>query len=107
MLTIEPGVYLPNILGIRLENVYVVTASSVPQYTLLHPTLINHRKFLRLDTLDYIPFQRKMIMDELLTPQEWEMLREYHKSCKNRIEQKCSTDLGRDWLRRESQNWLE
>jgi Xaa-Pro aminopeptidase len=103
---VEPGVYLPSILGIRLENVYVVVASTVPQYTLLHPTLVRQRKFLRLETLDYIPFQRKMILDELMTGQEWEMLRVYHEKCIEKGMGQCSTDTGKEWVQRESQEWL-
>jgi Xaa-Pro aminopeptidase len=103
---VEPGVYLPSILGIRLENVYVITASKVPEYTLLHPTLVRQRKFLRMEPLDYIPFQRKMILDELMTIHEWNMLRKYHLKCIERITEQCSTDAGRAWLQRESQAWL-
>jgi Xaa-Pro aminopeptidase len=102
----EPGVYLPSILGIRLENVYIVTSSTVPQYTLLHPTLVRQRKFLKLEPLDYIPFQRKMILDELMTNQEWNMLRKYHLKCMERTTRQCYTDAGRAWLKRESQAWL-
>ena len=81
-------------------------ASAVPQYTLLHPTLIQQRKFLRLETLDYIPFQRKMIMEELLTNQESEMLRTYHLNCMQRIIGQCTTEAGRSWLQRECKAWL-
>jgi Xaa-Pro aminopeptidase len=105
-LTVEPGVYLPSILGIRLENVYVITSSTVPQYTLLHPKLVRQRKFLRFETLDYIPFQRKMILDDLLTRQEWDILQRYHLNCLERIMGQCTTDAGRSWLQRESQAWL-
>jgi Xaa-Pro aminopeptidase len=102
----EPGVYLPSILGMRLENVYVITMSSVPQYTFLHPTLVRPRKFLSFETLDYIPFQRKMVMEELLTTQEWERLRLYHSQCVERISGQCYTKLGREWLEREAGKWL-
>ena len=97
---VEPGVYLPSILGIRLENVYVVVVSTVPQYTLLHPTLIRQRKFLRLETLDYIPFQRKMILDELMTGQEWDMLRVYHEKC-------IEKGMGQWKTKRSRRYWLE
>ena len=89
-----------------MENVYIVTSSIVPQYTLLHPTLVPQRKFLRLENLDYIPFQRKMILVDLLTRQEWEMLRNYHSNCMDRIMDQCNTKAGRSWLQRESQVWL-
>jgi len=107
MLTAEPGIYLPSIFGIRLENVYVVTVSTVPQYTLLHPTLVRQRKFLKLETLDYIPFQRKMILDDLMSRPEMDMLRNYHSRCMDRIQGHCMTDNGRQWLQRESQAWLQ
>ena len=103
---LEPGVYLPAILGMRLENVYIVTTSTVPQYTLLHPTLVKQRKFLKLETLDYIPFQRKMMLDELVTSQEWDMLRDYHARCLEIITGQCTTEEGKDWLRRECEAWL-
>jgi Xaa-Pro aminopeptidase len=103
---LEPGVYIPSILGIRLENVYVITRSKVPQYTLLHPTLVKQRKFLKLETLDYIPFQRRLIEDGLLNNHELDALRKYHEQCIQRITRHCGTDLGRDWLYREAQEWL-
>ena len=89
-----------------MENVYVVVASNVPQYTLLHPTLVRQRKFLRLETLDYIPFQRKLILDELLTGQEWEMLRVYHERCIAKVMGHCTTEIGREWVQREAQEFL-
>ena len=106
-LTSEPGVYLPSILGVRLENAYLITESNVPQYTLLHPTLSQQRKFLRFEPLDYIPFQRKLVMDELLTRQEWDMLRTYHKNCLDKTMGQCFTEEGRQWLQRECEVWLE
>jgi C-terminal region of peptidase_M24 len=90
----------------RLENVYAITAASSPRYTLLHPTLVRQRKFLKLETLDYIPFQRKMIQDDLMTAQEWELLKDYHRKCVDRISGQCMTDAGRYWLEQESQAWL-
>lgn len=105
LLRVEPGIYLPSIFGIRLENVYVVRAATVPQYALLHPALVKQRSFLRLETLDYIPFQRKMIMEELITSQEWDMLRVYHSKCIDKIMGQCVTETGRGWLQRESQAW--
>jgi hypothetical protein len=103
---LEPGVYLPSILGMRLENVYVVTASDVPQYTLLHPTLVRQRRFLKLETLDFIPFQRKMILDDLMTTREMDLLRDYHRKCVDKIEEQCMTEVGRIWLQRESHAWF-
>lgn len=89
-----------------MENVYVVMASNGPQYTLLHPTLVRQRKFLRLETLDFIPFQRKLILDDLMTEQEWEMLRVYHEKCIGKIVGQCTTEIGREWVQRESQEFL-
>ena len=84
----------------------MVTPSTVPQYTLLHPTLVRQRKFVKLETLDYIPFQRKMILDELMTRQEMETLQNYHSKCMEKIQAHCKTEEGRQWLQRESQEWL-
>jgi hypothetical protein len=79
----------------------------VPQYHVLHPTLAKKLKFLRLVNLDYIPFQRKMVMEKLVTEAEWVMLRTYHTQCIQRIAGECSTDIGKEWVQREGFAWLQ
>jgi len=46
-----------------------------------------------------------MIMENLVTPQEWEMLRSYHGDCIDRIMSECATEAGRMWLLREAGEW--
>jgi C-terminal region of peptidase_M24 len=101
-----PGIYLPSLLGIRLKNVYLVTPCTMPEYTFLHPTLAKRPKFMKLQVLDYIPFQRKMVMEALVTEGEWDMLRGYHSECMRRLGEECSTDAGRGWFQHEAGAWL-
>jgi len=101
-----PGIYLPSLFGIRLKNVYLVTAHHMPQYTLLHPTLATQPKFLKLDVLSYLPYQRKMVKETLVTEQEWGLLGNYHSLCLTRLNSECGTDAGRAWVQHEASAWL-
>jgi len=47
-----------------------------------------------------------MVMDELLTPMEWEMLRSYHSLCLGKMLGQCATEEGKKWLQKEAQEWL-
>jgi hypothetical protein len=89
-----------------LKNVYLVNTVSMPQYTLLHPTLATQPKFLKLDVLNYIPYQRKMVKETLVTEHEWGMLGDYRNRCLSRLSSECATDAGRAWSQHEASAWL-
>ena len=69
ILSNEPGYYLPDAYGIRLENLLLVQPA----------TLAAARKpFLRFETLTLAPFDRRLIEPALLAPAERAWLDDYH-----------------------------
>ena len=69
ILSNEPGYYLPDAYGIRLENLMLVQPA----------TLAAARKpFLRFETLTLAPFDRRLIEPALLAPAERAWLDDYH-----------------------------
>ena len=68
----EPGYYRTGWGGIRLENLYVVQPASQ------HPKHPDGKEWLCFDALTLIPFERKLVCEELLTGDEWKWLQNYH-----------------------------
>ncbi len=66
ILSIEPGIYIPDHLGIRIENLYVVQAAN------------DDASRLRFDPLTLLPIQRNLIDADVLTPDERAWLNDYH-----------------------------
>ena len=69
ILSNEPGYYLPDHYGIRLENLLLVQAADLPGAT---------KPFLRFDTLTLAPFDRRLIDASLLDRGELAWLNAYH-----------------------------
>lgn len=69
ILSNEPGYYLPDHYGIRLENLLLVQPASLPDA---------NRPFLRFETLTWAPFDRALIDPALLTTEELGWLNGYH-----------------------------
>jgi Xaa-Pro aminopeptidase len=69
ILSNEPGYYLPDHYGIRLENLLLVQPASLPDA---------NRPFLRFETLTWAPFDRALIHPSLLTTEELGWLNAYH-----------------------------
>jgi len=61
---------------------------------------------MKLQVLDYIPYQRKMVKENLVTEKEWEMLGSYHSHCIHRMSSECVTDAGKVWAQQEAGAWL-
>ncbi len=72
VLSIEPGVYLANELGIRLENVVVVKRHH------------RHPEFLYFEPLIYLPWEIDLIDESILSQEELTYLKDYHAECKKR-----------------------
>lgn len=70
--SLEPGIYLPGIGGVRLENVCVVEKD---------PT---HSDFLRFRPLSFVGFDFELIDFSLLNSEEIIWLNEYQKECEKR-----------------------
>ena len=69
ILSNEPGYYLPDHYGIRLENLLLVQPASLPDA---------NRPFLRFETRTWAPFDRALIDPALLTTEELGWLNAYH-----------------------------
>jgi Xaa-Pro aminopeptidase len=84
----EPGYYEPGWGGIRLENLYVVMSDDdLPP----HPS---GKKWLRLESLTLIPFDKHLIVWEHLAPAERAWLAQYHQRVWETISPLLS---GEDW----------
>ena len=69
ILSDEPGFYLPNAYGIRLENLLLVQPADLPGAD---------KPFLRFETLTLAPFDRRLIEPALLLPEETAWFDAYH-----------------------------
>ncbi len=69
VLSDEPGYYLPNHYGIRLENLLLVQNADMPGA---------NKPFLRFETLTLAPFDTRLIDPSLLDPWERDWLNGYH-----------------------------
>jgi len=88
ILSNEPGFYLPDHYGIRLENLLLVQAADIPGAA---------KPFLRFETLTLAPFDRRLLNPALMTAQERGWLDAYHA----RVLQTVGPALGeaeRRWL---------
>jgi Xaa-Pro aminopeptidase len=70
--SVEPGIYLPGIGGVRLENLVVVEK---------HPV---HQHLLHFRPLNFVGFDHVLINFDLLTSDEKKWLSDYEKECESR-----------------------
>ena len=93
----EPGYYEAGWGGIRLENLYVVLPDDdLPE----HP---DGRKWLRMDSLTLIPFEKKLINWDQLSREERRWLDEYHQQVWDTIAPMLEGE-DREWLQEACQN---
>ena len=64
----EPGIYLAGKFGVRIENLVVVREAEVNEYG----------RFLRLEPLTLVPYDRDAIDTSLLSSRDVELLNDYH-----------------------------
>jgi Xaa-Pro aminopeptidase len=77
----EPGFYLPQKFGIRLETDIIVK-----NYTLPINYVNSSTQFLRFEMLTYVPFERNLIICEMLTTAQKDWLNWYHTQVKDKLE---------------------
>jgi Xaa-Pro aminopeptidase len=70
VLSNEPGYYKANAWGIRIENLQVVTEAT--------PIPGGERPMLGFETLTLAPLDRRLILPNLLSEQEWAWINKYH-----------------------------
>ncbi|MFN4204657.1 MAG: aminopeptidase family protein P, partial [Tabrizicola sp.] len=89
ILSNEPGYYREGAFGIRLENLIVVTEA---------PPLGDNRAQLAFETLTFVPFDRRLILAEELSPAERRWLDAYHAEVLQKLANRVS-GATLDWLR--------
>lgn len=89
-MSVEPGYYKDNDFGIRLENDIL---------TVVHGES-NGTQFLTFDTLNKVPYWRKLIDPSLLTRKEVKFINEYHESCWEILCNLTESEYEREWLRK-------
>lgn len=87
-ITDEPGIYLADEFGVRIENTLLVTNYRQTDFG----------KFLQMEPLTLCPIDTAPIEMELLTPEETGWLNDYHRM----VFEKLSP-----WLEEDDKNWLE
>jgi Xaa-Pro aminopeptidase len=88
ILSNEPGYYLPDHYGIRLENLLLAQVAQLPSAA---------RPFLCFETLTLAPFDRHVLLPGLMTPDERAWLDAYH----DRVLRAVGP-----WLDRTARDWL-
>ena len=64
----EPGVYKPGRHGVRIENSVLVQKAQKNEFG----------KFMRFETVTFLPYERKAILTDELTEQEVDWINRYH-----------------------------
>lgn len=86
----EPGLYIENKHGIRIENLIVVKEDTKNDFG----------EFFSFETLTYAPYNRALIDVELLTKDELEWLNHYNMALLSKIEKYLTVEIAQ-WLREE------
>ncbi len=90
----EPGYYKPGAYGIRLENLVVVKDEEMSKDA--------NRPFLGFDTLTMVPFDRQLILVNLLSTCERDWVNAYHARVWKCLESKVDKET-RGWLEQATQ----
>ena len=83
ILSNEPGIYIKDKYGIRLENLILVKPES--------------EDFLGFETISLVPFDEKLINFSLLSNKEIQWLKNYHQKIYDSISSSCTTEVN-NWL---------
>jgi Xaa-Pro aminopeptidase len=88
ILSNEPGYYREGAFGIRLENLIVVEPA---------PKLVDDRDQLQFETLTFVPFDRRLIAIDMLSPAERAWINAYHAKVAEKLQDRVSQPA-RAWL---------
>lgn len=102
IVSIEPGYYEPGHFGIRLENLYVVTRAE-PE-PLLPSSTASH--FLRFQSLTFIPFQKSLVDERLLSEAQRGWLAEYHRGVLKEVGPLLMTEGEVSWLQQACEGFI-
>ncbi len=87
LITNEPGFYLENEYGIRIESILLCIENKTTKFG----------EFLTFETISYCPLDSKLINKELLTNEEINWINEYHKKNCDILLPFTSSELGK-WI---------
>ena len=90
ILSNEPGYYRDGAFGIRLENLIVVTEAPRPEGG-------DDREMLAFETLTWVPIDRRLVLPDMLTPDERDWLNRYHALVLENVGPRVSSPA-RGWL---------
>lgn len=94
VLSNEPGFYQAGEFGIRIENLLVV----VPATDGPAPQDPKQRQYLKFEKLTHIPICKRLIVKELLAPEEVRWLDDYHAQVWERVSPLVESEEARAWL---------
>jgi Xaa-Pro aminopeptidase len=90
ILSNEPGYYRPGSFGIRIENlIYVREAEEIEG---------GDQPMLGFETLTFVPIDRRLIVEELLTREELRWLDDYHQKTRDELMPLIADPAQREWL---------
>jgi len=89
ILSNEPGYYREGAFGIRIENLIIVRKAS---------DMGDKRDQLDFETITFVPIDKRLISQDLLSTDEVDWLNRYHAACWNKIGAHV-TGAVHDWLR--------
>lgn len=92
ILSNEPGYYLTDQYGIRIENLVVVKES-------------NSSGWLEFEDLTVFPIERQLVDFSLLSPAQQKWLKDYHQQVQAAIEPLLTDQADKDWLADACQGW--
>ncbi|MGI6011776.1 MAG: aminopeptidase P family protein [Ruminococcus sp.] len=89
----EPGLYIEEEYGIRLENLLVCREKERNEYGC----------FLNWEVLTLVPFEREAVAPELMEARDKMLLNEYHRRVREELLPMMKTEAERNWLLEETQ----
>ena len=102
ILSNEPGYYMDDNFGIRIENLVRIIKAKTMYGTTHSP----NKEFLTFENLTVVPIQVKMILPNLLNKEELDYLNSYHELCRDRVGpllREMGHVDGLNWLIRETE----
>ncbi|KAF8561869.1 hypothetical protein P879_09128 [Paragonimus westermani] len=96
VVTIEPGYYVDNQFGIRLENVvFVINASPRTSKRHIPHCSASGTEWLTFEPVTLVPFQRRMIDRSMLSTNDLNWLNQYHAIVYESLKLQLLSELGR------------